>query len=310
MLKFRKIYYIFSGTLVSLSILAIAFFGLKLGIDFTGGSLMELSITGTTVTPAQIEQILKPDTALNLGDIKIQPLANGLMIRSRSLTEEEHQKVLSLLKEKLAPSAVDQTQNSKIIVTENRFESIGPVIGAELKRNALWEISLVALGIILYISWSFRKVGQTKDKSRMSIKMGVAAVLAVLHDVTITVGVFAVLGKFMNVEIDNSFIAAILLVFGYSVNDTIVVFDRIRENMIRHRLSQNLEQIINQSVRETMVRSLNTSVTIILVLFAILLFGGPSIFYFVLALTIGISIGTYSSIFLASPLLYEWDKKK
>ncbi|HBH46004.1 MAG: protein-export membrane protein SecF [Candidatus Jacksonbacteria bacterium RIFOXYC2_FULL_44_29] len=310
MLKFRKIYYIFSGTLVSLSILAIAFFGLKLGIDFTGGSLMELSITGTTVTPAQIEQILKPDTALNLGDIKIQPLANGLMIRSRSLTEEEHQKVLSLLKEKLAPSAVDQKQNSKIIVTENRFESIGPVIGAELKRNALWEISLVALGIILYISWSFRKVGQTKDKSRMSIKMGVAAVLAVLHDVTITVGVFAVLGKFMNVEIDNSFIAAILLVFGYSVNDTIVVFDRIRENMIRHRLSQNLEQIINQSVRETMVRSLNTSVTIILVLFAILLFGGPSIFYFVLALTIGISIGTYSSIFLASPLLYEWDKKK
>jgi preprotein translocase subunit SecF len=195
------------------------------------------------------------------------------------------------------------------VVVQERFESIGPIIGKELTEKALWQIALVAIGILSYIAWAFRRISKLKEQGSLSWKLGVVAIIAVIHDCLITVGVFAMLGKYLNVQIDSTFIAAILLVFGYSVNDTIVIFDRIRENLLKRKLSINLEDVINKSVAETAVRSFNTSSTTLLVLFTILLFGGGTIFYFILALIVGIGIGTYSSIFLAAPLLYEWQKR-
>lgn len=301
MLKFRRMYYIFSGVLVSASIVASAFFGLNFGIDFTGGSLLEITITplpGQEISSQQIEQMLENKKELALGDVRVQPTASSFIIRMRTLGEEEREAVLGVLKE-----------GAQFVVQES-FESIGPVIGKELKQKALWQLVLVGVGILVYIGWAFRKVSQLKEKSNLSWKFGIIALVALVHDCMITIGAFAVLGKFLAVEIDSSFIAAILLVLGYSVNDTIVVFDRIRENMIKRRLlSSDIEKIINESVSQTVVRSLNTSFTTLIVLFAVLFFGGQSTFYFVLALIIGIGVGTYSSIFLASPLLYEWEKK-
>ena len=311
MLRFRKIYFIVSGLMVGASLLALIIFGLNLGIDFTGGSLLEVQIESPNLSAQKIEQILE-ESELNLGDIKVQPTDNSYMIRLRDLSEDEHLEILRLLETSVLPLPEGELEGVGVndsAITELRFESIGPVIGGELKRKAVWQIILVAVGIVLFIAWAFRKVCHLKEKSKISWKFGLIALIALLHDVTITLGVFAVLGRFLDVEIDNSFIAAILLVLGYSVNDTIVVFDRVRENLIKHKFSYNLEKIINQSISETIVRSLNTSTTTLLVLFSILLFGGTTIFFFVLALIIGIAIGTYSSIFLASPLLYEWEKR-
>jgi preprotein translocase subunit SecF len=329
MLKYRKIYFTISGILVAISILSLIVFGLNLGIDFTGGSLLEVRIEsplGDTVTAMQIKEWLEAQTALNLGDVMVQPTDKTFLIRLRNVSEQEHEEILNLLQtlgssiqtpsKESAPSVkvdggqIPPSNNSDVQITELRFESIGPVIGSELKRKALWQLLLVAVGIVLYIAWAFRKVSQLKEKSKISWKFGLTALVTLLHDVIITLGVFAVLGKVLGVEIDNSFIAAILLVLGYSVNDTIVVFDRVRENLIRNKYSQDLAGIINHSISETIVRSLNTSTTTLLVLFAILIFGGSAIFYFILALIIGIAIGTYSSIFLASPMLYEWEKQR
>jgi len=294
MLKYRKIYFTFSGLLVAASIASLLLFGLNFGIDFTGGSLLEIKINGGQIA---IENILESQKDLNLGDVRVQPSEQGsFLIRMRDVSEEEHQKILEVLK------------TGKTAVQELSFESVGPVIGSELKRKALWQVLLVIVCIVLYIAFAFRKVSQLKEKSKISWKFGLAALAALIHDVTITLGIFAVLGKFLKVEIDSSFVAAILLVLGYSVNDTIVVFDRIRENLIKHKYSSNLEEIINSSIRQTVGRSINTSLTTVLVLFSLLIFGSASIFYFVLALIVGIAIGTYSSIFVASPLLYEWEK--
>jgi preprotein translocase subunit SecF len=302
MLKFRRIFYIFSIALVCVSIIGIALFGLNLGIDFTGGTLMEIKIgdgSASAVTALQIEQLLEINKDLKLGDVRVQPTGNNFLIRLKEVNEQQREEILKALQDEI-----------KSPLTQERFESIGPIIGRELKRKALWQLTAVCIGILLFVAWAFRKVSNLKEKSNLSWKFGAVALVALVHDCLITIGTFALLGKFLGVEIDSSFIAAILLVLGYSVNDTIVVFDRIRENMIAHRLAYKLEDIINISVAQTSVRSLTTSATTIVVLFAILLFGGQSTFYFVLALIIGIGIGTYSSIFLASPLLYEWEKAK
>ena len=302
MLKFRRIFYIFSGALVCVSIIALALFGLNLGIDFTGGTLIEIKIDrGLTqgITALHIERLLENSKDLKLGDVRVQPSGDNFIIRLRELNKLEREGILKVLQDEI-----------KSPLTQERFESIGPIIGKELKRKALWQLATVCIGILLYVAWAFRKVSRLKEKSNLSWKFGAVALIALVHDCLITIGVFALLGKFLGVEIDSSFIAAILLILGYSVNDTIVVFDRIRENMITHRFAYKLDDIINTSIAQTSVRSLTTSATTIVVLFAILLFGGQSTFFFVLALIIGIGIGTYSSIFLASPLLYEWEKSK
>ncbi|MEK9165641.1 MAG: protein translocase subunit SecF [Patescibacteria group bacterium] len=303
MLKYKRIFFAFSGFLVAASIASLILFGLNFGIDFTGGSLLEIKTDGEQIA---IENILESEKNLNLGDVRVQRTEEGsFLIRMRDVSQEEYEKILEILK---ASDAASTDNGIETGIKELRFESIGPVIGSELKQKAVWQIFLVVAGITLYIAFAFRKVSKLKEKSKISWKFGISALVALIHDVTITTGVFAILGKFLKVEIDSSFVAAILLVLGYSVNDTIVVFDRIRENLIHHKYSLNLEHIINSSIRQTLMRSINTSLTVLLVLFSLLIFGSASIFYFTLALTIGIAVGTYSSIFIASALLYEWEK--
>ncbi|MBI4099658.1 protein translocase subunit SecF [Candidatus Microgenomates bacterium] len=185
-----------------------------------------------------------------------------------------------------------------------RSETVGPVIGKETTANAIYSVGLASLAIILYIAYAFRGI----PKPYSSWKFGVAAVVALLHDVLVVVGVFSLLGHFAGVQVDALFVTALLTVIGFSVHDTIVVFDRIRENL--RKLSGPFSQIVNQSLLETLARSLSTSLTVLLTLLALLLFGGETIRYFVLALFIGVFSGTYSSIFNAAPLLVIWEEKK
>lgn len=299
-IKHRKIWFSISSAAVLISIIAVFTFGLKLGIDFTGGSLMEVTFPSQLPTNQQVTDAL---SSANLGTISVQPVdKSGIVLRFKDVDEATHQQVLQLLNEKFAPAqTADSSAPSKI--EEKRFESIGPTIGSELKKKTVWAIVLVNFAIIAYIWWAFRKV----SKPVSSWKYGVIAVIALIHDITITVGAFTILGKFYGLEANAPFIAALLTILGYSVNDTIVIFDRIRENLIRH-IGDDFEVIIDNSINEVIVRSINTSFTVLLTLFAILLFGGATIRDFVLALIIGITVGTYSSIFIASPLLVVWQK--
>jgi preprotein translocase subunit SecF len=216
---------------------------------------------------------------------------NGLIIRTEVLEKEKHDKVLTDIR-----SGVGEFE-------EKRFESIGPTIGQELKRKAFYQLALVSLGIILYIAYAFRKV----TRPITSWQFGIAAIVALLHDLLIVLGIFSLLGHYQGIEIDSLFVTAMLTVLGFSIHDTIVVFDRIRENL-KVYAGKPIEFVVNHSITQTLVRSLNTSLTVLFVLFALLLFGGETIRYFVLALFIGVLTGTYSSIFVASPILALWQK--
>jgi len=285
----RGWWYLFSGLLAVGGIVSLSLWGLKLGLDFTGGSLLEVQFKGNRPEISALQQNLEP---LKLGAIVIQPAGgSGELLRFRDVTEDVHQQILDKLK-----------QSGGGEVSELRFESVGPVLGEELKSRSLWSVALALFFIISYIAWAFRKV----SRPVASWKFGVVAVVALAHDLLITIGVFSALGHFYGVEIDALFVSAILTVLGFSVHDTIVVFDRTRENLFRGTAG-NFEEIVNKSVNETIVRSINTSFTTLLVLTALYLFGGDSIRNFTLALLVGIAIGTYSSIFVASPLIVDWN---
>jgi len=294
----RKIWFTFSSLMIIMSIIALVAFGLKLGIDFTGGSLLEIEFAIPRPNNQQINDIL---TTNGINNAIVQPIGEKeVEIRFKDIDEATHQKVLAELKNNLKPT---EFKEGDTVLTEKRFDSIGPSIGNELKKKTVWAIIIVSIAIIAYIAWAFRKV----SKPIASWKYGVIAVVALIHDIIITVGLFAILGKFYGIEANAPFIAALLTIFGYSNNDTIVVFDRIRENLIRHR-GDDFEDIVDRSINEVIVRSINTSVTVLLALFVLLLFGGATIRDFVLALIFGVIIGTYSSVFLASPLLVVWEK--
>ncbi|KKR31075.1 MAG: Protein translocase subunit SecF [Candidatus Falkowbacteria bacterium GW2011_GWF2_39_8] len=278
---------------------ALLTWGFKFGVDFTGGSLLEVNFTKVRPDVTEMQKALSHEAVGNLGSLVVQPLGETqASIRFQESTEEKHLAVLGALK-KLAVEK-DKTNT----VEELRFDSVGPSIGQELKSKSINAIFFVLLAIVLYISYAFRKV----SKPVASWKYGLAALIAMFHDVIITLGIFSVLGKFYGVEINTSFVAAILTVIGYSVHDTIVVFDRLRENLPKSH--EDFEGTVNTSLNQTLVRSINTSVTVLLTLVAITIFGGSSIRSFALALTIGIFIGTYSSIFVASPVLVVWEKMK
>lgn len=289
----RNIWLSISGALFVIFLAALIVWGFKYGIDFTGGSLLDVQYSGTRPQPDQLTAALAD---LKLGSLTIQPLGNQeMMFKFQETSEETHQAILNKLNE------LAKKDNSGTI-EELRFESVGPSIGAELKSKSLWAIFFALIAMLAYITYAFRKV----SKPVASWKYGSAAILAMFHDTVITMGVFAVLGHFYGVEINTPFVAAVLTVLGYSVHDTIVVFDRLRENLPKSDL--DFEGTVNISLNQTLVRSLNTSLTVLLVLLAIIIFGGASIRTFVLALAIGIFIGTYSSIFVASPLLVVWEK--
>lgn len=277
-------------------IIAILLWGLNLSIDFTGGSRLTLSFDNTVGN----NQVQIVDKILKTEKIKVAGI-------------EKSNKLIFV-----RTSPIDSTQNNKFIselskefkdVKQQEFEKVGPEIAQETTWNAFKAVGIASILIILYVTWSFRSV----PKPASSFRFGICAIIALIHDVLVVVGSFAILGHFFGVEVDSLFVTAILTVIGFSVHDTIVVFDRIRENL-RKTGSSNFAKTANESIIQTIGRSLNTSLTVVLVLVALLLFGGESIRWFVVALLIGIISGTYSSIFNAAPLLVLWqeisEKKK
>ena len=294
-IKQRTVWFTISSLLAVVSLIAIFGWGLRLGIDFTGGSLLEVEFSQQPPTNTEIITALQ---SLEIGSVTVQQSEASVLIRFAAADEETHQKILTTLSDKFA----NQSQNQ---ITEKRFDSIGPSIGAELKQKTIWGIVIAVVGIIIYIAWAFRKVSQPVS----SWKYGVIAAIALAHDVLITTGVFAVLGILYGVEINAPFVAAILTVLGYSVNDTIVVFDRTRENLKRH-FGKDFSEVVDESIQQVITRSINASATTLLALFAVLLLGGPTVRDFILALIVGISVGTYSSIFVAIPLLVTWHRLK
>ena len=288
-IRLRSVWYAISGILLVGSIVAVAVFGLKFGIDFTGGSLLSVRFDDRPVS-VDIERSLE---RLDIGSVIVQPVGEkDANIRMTSINEEMHVAVLEAL----------QTSFSDQSVTELRFDSIGPSIGAELRSKSIKALIIAFLAILAYVAYAFRHVSAPVK----NWKYGVITLIAAMHDVVIPIGAFALLGAFMGFEIDTPFVVAILTVMGYSINDTIVVLDRVRENL--HRMSGSFDEIIGASLKQTYVRSLNTSFTTLFALVAIFLFGGETLKPFALALIIGIVAGTYSSIFIGAPLLVTWEK--
>ncbi len=286
-LKHRKIYFAFSSLLILASIVALLIFGLKPGIDFTGGSILEVEYKEQRPEVNEIKDQIKD---LDLGDVNAQTIGDsGIILRMKDITEDTHQQIL----EKLGQEQVE----------EKRFESIGPIIGEELKQKTKVLVVLSLLLIVAYIAFAFRKV----SRPCRSWQYGTVSLLALFHDVLIPLGVFAVLGRFYSVEISIPVIIGLLTVIGYSINNTVVVFDRIRENLIRGE-GDTFEQTVNHSLNQTLTRSINTSLTTLFALLAIFFLGGETLRYFSLALIMGILAGTYSSIFLTSPVLVTYLK--
>lgn len=274
-----------------MSIAAVAVWGFKLGIDFTGGSLMEVTVSAARPTQ---EVITSSFVAVLKGEKPhVQPTGEkGYIIRTPFIDEATHQQLLGTLKK--IPDVGE--------VTEKRFETIGPTISSELKQKAVWSIFAVLGAIILYIAWAFRQVSHPLS----SWVYGIVAVIALLHDVFIPAGIFAVLGHTIGYEVDTLFVTAILTILGFSVHDTIVTFDRVREHLKRTP-KMDFTQLVEQSVRETFRRSINTSLTVLLVLVPVFALGGNSIRPFTLTLILGVIFGTYSSICIACPLLVVWN---
>ena len=274
-----------------MSIASLFVFGLNFGIDFKGGSLMELDFVGGRPGHDQVRNALAD---VDLGEVTIVDSGqSGLILRFKDTDEATHQEILQSF-EKFSEHE------------ELRFESVGPIIGEETKKKSAWAIVLVVVMILIYVAWAFRRL----TFPLRSWQYGVVALVTLFHDVVITMGVFSLLGYLLNIEVGVPFVAALLTILGYSVNDTIVIFDRIRENVARQGSIFDFVEVIDKSVREARVRSLNTSLTTLFVLAAVFLFGGHTITYFILTLIIGVVIGTYSSLFIASPLLFSWSMLK
>ncbi len=287
--KNRFASYAFSAVLILVSCIALAGYGLKQGIEFTGGSLMALRFDERPAS-SEVEQILR-ESVPDIGSVIIQPAGDkDVQIRLKALTEDEHQKATLSLKAKWST------------VQELRFDAIGPVIGQELRSKSIQGLLIVLLAIMAYVAYAFRKVAAPVQ----SWKYGLITIFTAFHDTILPLGVFALLGHFAGMEIGTPFVAAILTILGYSITDTIVILDRVRENL--GKVDGTFSHIIDISMRQSFLRSFNTSVTTLLALVAIYLFGGSSLHEFTLALIIGITTGTYSSLFIAAPMLLTIDK--
>lgn len=285
----RKIWYTISLLIIIPGAISLALNGLKLGIDFRGGQMMEVQGTVTQ------EEVLRVAEERELKDVTVISAGENTLIRYRSADDPKRQQ-----DDRQVLAA--QLQGSGH--PELRYENVGPSVSADITQKAIISIALASLAIVLYIAFAFRNVPPPMN----SWNFGVTAIITMLHDAFLLLGAFSLMGVFFEVEVDALFVTAILTVIGFSVHDTIVVFDRIRENLRRGR--GEFEQIVNNSILETLARSLNTSLTVLLTLLALYLFGGQSIQMFVLALLIGIAAGTYSSIFNAAPLLVSWHNYK
>lgn len=294
----RKFFYILSSLLIVASFASLALWGLKPGIDFKGGSLFEITYPDGKPEKAEVEDALKPLAV----DASVRPTReNGYIIRMKDLTDAEQNSVRK---------AVSFEGKQKVV--EERFDTVGPLLGKEAIGKSVVAIALVILCIVLFITFAFRKVSLPVA----SWKYGVITIVALLHDVLIPTGAFAILGHYAGFEVDTLFVTALLVVLGFSVHDTIVVFDRVRENLrVSHELrdKKHFEQIVGESIAQTFVRSINTSLTTVIALIVLYIIGPEITKHFSLALLIGIVAGTYSSIFIGSPLLVtvqKWQEKK
>jgi SecD/SecF fusion protein len=338
----RKYVYILSVTLLVVSLLGIPIFGLRAGLDFTGGTLMEFKFTKpvevsalkdalqksadavnakiasapaqsasgtTTATTTQqtagltapavnytqqssdTQELTTTETKLDLSDAHIIPSEGGYIVKTQHISTNAHDQLIVELKNILGS------------FEETRFSTVGPTVGSSMQYRAVMAVLLASVMIVLYIAFAFRRVPRHVGKW----KFGVTAIIALLHDLGIMLGIYVYLGAFLGVEIDALFITALLTILGFSVHDTIVVFDRLREKLKYQSKDQSFEDVANQAVNETMVRSINTSLSVALTLLVMVIFGPESIRYFILSLLIGIISGKYSSIFVATPLLVDWN---
>ncbi|MEK7178479.1 MAG: protein translocase subunit SecF [Patescibacteria group bacterium] len=297
----RKIFFTLSAILFALSLFSIFTYGFNLGIDFKGGTITEVSFAGERPTKETVEEEMLP---LELGGFSVRPSGeSNYIIRTRELSLEEGQKLVGVL------------GSPKV----ERQNTVGPIAGVELRDKASKAIALTILMIVLFITFAFRKVSQsvftaksgTPPKAVASWKYGLATIVALLHDILIPVGVFVFLGRFYGLEIDLLFVSGLLAILGYSVHDTIVVFDRVRENLRLNdeaKKDEEFEITVGKSVAQTFVRSINTSLTLLITLIALYFVGSGATKDFALLLTIGVIVGTYSSIFVASPLLVSFYK--
>lgn len=282
--KHKNKYLIFSGILVLASLLAIIVFGFNFGIELAGGSSLEV---GYDQRPP-IEDIKSSLSKLELSDYTVQEIGDsGVLIRTTETGEKIYGRIMSSLEG----------------ANKRYFKSIGPAVGKELKRTTAIAMVLASLLVILYIAFAFSGASGPVSSWQYG---ATATAVAFFHDVLIIIGVFAVLGHYMGVQFTIPIAVALLTTLGYSLNDTVVIFDRIRENI--YKKGGDFEKLVNISLNQTLTRSINTSLTTLLTLLAILFFGGQTLFYFILALILGVVIGTYSSIFIASSLLLVWQK--
>lgn len=287
--KYSTIYYIISGILIITSIVSLSTYGLRFGIEFIGGSNMQIEFQDQRPSNIEINNLLK---SFNLGDIVIQQVGDrGAILQFKEVDEPTHQQILSEL-------------NKYNKVSEKSFQYIGASVGKELRNKTQVAIALALLAITIYIAFAFRKVSRPIS----SWKYGVTSLIALMHDILIPLGLFSILGKMYNVEITIPIIAALLTILGFSVHDTIVIFDRIRENILRRGMGQ-FEETVNLSLNQTLGRSVSTVLTTEIPLIFLYFFGGETLKYFSLTLIVGLTAGTYSSIFLAGPLLVLWYKK-
>lgn len=283
----KKIYwFIFSSFVIFLGILSLIFWGLRWGLDFRGGTLYEIR-PKSSETKIQINEVRDYLKGLNLpGLVVTQTSENSILIKTAPIEEEKVIELKEKLKEKIGE------------LEELRYEIVGPVIGADLRKKAIWAVILACLLIIFYIAYAFK-----------NFRFGIAAILALVHDLLVTVGIFSIAAHFWSYEVDSYFIVALLTILGFSVHDTIVVFDRLRENLKRYP-GYDFEEVANESIIQTINRSINTSLTVLITLLSLFILGGESLKPFVFALITGIIAGTYSSIFIATPILVIWERRK
>lgn len=281
-------YFLFSLLVIIPGLVSLIFYGLNLSIEFSGGSNIDLNFP-KTISKSQASTIKSIFVKNKIKVINIENSGKQILIRSYVVDQAQDITINNQIKSKLG--------NFKQV----SYETVGPTIGVETLRNALSGLLVASILIVLYITWSFRKV----PKPASSFRFGVCAIIALIHDVLVLIGIFSILGHFFGIEVDSLFVTAVLTVIGFSVHDTIVVFDRIRENLKRVG-GEDFTGVVNDSILQTLDRSLNTSLTVILVLIAMLIFGGETIRWFIAALLVGIISGTYSSIFNAAPLLVVW----
>ena len=295
--KNSRLWFAFSAALVAVGLVLLVYPGLQFGIDFTGGTLIELSFV-QEVDKASVEEALSSFAIENEADLGqpyiLETSEGGFIIRIKDITNEQH----------LAMQASLTTQIGAF--TEQRFTTIGPTVGRTLKVRSMWALAVAAAVMVLYIAFAFRNI----PRKLSPWKFGIIAVIALIHDLIITIGIFALLGMFTSFEVNTLFISALLIILGYSVNDTIVVFDRVRENIFNQERQDSFEVVAERGLQQSIARSVNTSLSTLIPLTALFFLGAESIQWFVLTLIVGLAIGTYSSLFLATPLLVVWRKKQ